>query len=430
MKKEFEFILKIVKEAKKIVSDNFVVKQKGEDNDLVTNVDIAVEQFLIDKIKKEYPTFDIVSEELNAKKKVTKNCFVIDPIDGTINFANGIPLWGIQIACVKNGKTIASAINLVKQNELFYADETKAYLNGKEIKVSKYSELKNVLCVIDGGKTLSIRKRMKIFPFGWRNFGGVCVSMAYVASGRIHGASFGSDKPWDYLPGLHLVEKAGGKIVDKKGAHIGACNQELADILEKETSRIVNPPNIFILHSLNGDTLDFWGVDVKEKMEDYNLKVFTPNFPIRTESTFDKFDIILSDYLNKGQLNEKSIVIAHSIGNPYFVRFCNKHKFIPQAYISVAGTGETWKRERSDYIVEITKNAIPTNSDLNYIKEKVKTKYSFYSDEPIPLEVLQNFAKKIGSQEKYLKGYSHFSGYDRIYKIPELIELLKKLILD
>ena len=93
--------------------------------------------------------------------------------------------------------------------------------------------------------------------------------------------------------------------------------------------------NIFVIHSLNGDTLEFWGQDVKAKFEG-KFNVYMPVFPIRAESSYENFDKILSKYLESKALNQDSIVICHSIGNPYFVRFCREHNFVPNNYIAVA----------------------------------------------------------------------------------------------
>ena len=117
--KEIDFLKKTVLEANKISNNPFKVRNKNSENDLVTNLDLEIEKFLIDEIGKEYPNFDIVSEEYNTNNQITDNCFIIDPIDGTINFANNLPLWGIQVACVKNGKTIASVISLPRINEFY-----------------------------------------------------------------------------------------------------------------------------------------------------------------------------------------------------------------------------------------------------------------------------------------------------------------------
>ena len=155
MSMELKFLIELVKEASKLITDEFEVKSKDDKGDLVTNFDYEIEKYIIAKIKKHYPKFSIVSEEYNNKEGLTDNCFTIDPIDGTINFANNIPLWGIQIACIKDKKICAAVIYLPKLNELYYADENGAFLNDIPISVNKL-DIKNGLYTIDGPKfTLS-----------------------------------------------------------------------------------------------------------------------------------------------------------------------------------------------------------------------------------------------------------------------------------
>ena len=123
---EAEFIKKIVKEAESISKKHFDVYQKDDRGDLVTNLDKEIEQYFIDEIHKNYPGFDIVSEEFNPDGTVTDNCFIIDPIDGTINFANDMPLWCIQIACRKTAKP--SQVSLAFQNSANSTTQTKPVL--------------------------------------------------------------------------------------------------------------------------------------------------------------------------------------------------------------------------------------------------------------------------------------------------------------
>lgn len=236
MNDNLKFLIEIVKEANKISEEHFEVKQKGNESDLVTNLDYKIEKFLINKIKEKYPDFDIVSEEYNTDNKVTDNCFIIDPIDGTINFANNIPLWAIQVAMRKNGETVAAVISMPRINELYYADKTGAYLNDKKIRVSEVP-LKNAIYTIDGNNILDELTKMSKYSPNRRSFGGVCVSMSFLAAGRIHGTSFRSDKPWDYEPGLFICKMAGAKVKNIPGFHAAAMNQEFLDILEKETAR-------------------------------------------------------------------------------------------------------------------------------------------------------------------------------------------------
>ena len=232
---EIEFLKRIVKEAEKISSNGYEVRQKGNGGDLVTNLDLEIEQYLIGKIREEYPDYDIVSEEFNTDSKVTDNCFIIDPIDGTVNFANGLPLWGIQIACKKNGKTIASVIDLPKLGELYYADETGACLNGEKLSVTE-RPIKSAIYSIIGRNSLACTSKMREYSPNYRNLGAASVAFAFVASGRIQGVNFCVDHPWDYEPGIFICEMAGAKVKSTDGIHAAAMNQEFLDIIEKETA--------------------------------------------------------------------------------------------------------------------------------------------------------------------------------------------------
>lgn len=232
---EIDFLKRIVKEAEQISHQDYTVKAKGNEGDLVTNLDTEIEKYLIDQIKEYYPDFDIVSEEFNTDSKVTDNCFIIDPIDGTVNFANGLPLWGIQIACRKNGQTIASVIDLPKLGEFYHADESGAYLNNKKITVREVP-LKNTIYSIISRDSVLGTLRMHEYSPNHRNLGAACAAFAFMASGRLHGVNFRTDRPWDYEPGLFICKMAGAKIKTSEGFHAAAMNQEFLDILEKETA--------------------------------------------------------------------------------------------------------------------------------------------------------------------------------------------------
>ncbi len=429
MSKDLEFLINLVKEASLLITDDMHVKAKDDKGDLVTNFDYEIEKFIIDNIKKDYPEFSIVSEEFNSENELTDNCFTIDPIDGTINFANNLPLWGIQVCMRKDGKPVASVISLPRINELYYADETGAYLNNEKININEVP-IKNALYAIDGNNSLPSMQRMRKYSSNRRNFGGLCVSLAFTAAGRIHGAVFRSDKPWDYEPGLFLCQMAGAKIKSVPGFHAAAMNQEFLDILELETAKKINVPNIFILHSLNGDTLKMWGQNVKEEFGAKDIDVVLPEFPIRAESKYEKFDEILSFYLDKKQLNENTIVIAHSIGNAYFVRFCKEHNYVPKAYISVApGAVYEYPETRTDYIVEVKKQSYVKQDALDFVKNMNSIKYCLYSDEnDNNREKFDRFIADTNSEGIYLQYYNHFDGYHRIYKIPELNELINKIL--
>ena len=154
-----------------------------------------------------------------------------------------------------------------------------------------------------------------------------------------------------------------------------------------------------------------------------------PQFPIRAESRYEKFDEILSNFLQTQELNENSIVICHSIGNPYFIRFCREHNFVPNNYIAVApGATYEFPSKRNDYTVEVKKQSYLKQADFDFAKN-FKTIYLLYSDEDDKnLEKFTRFSKDFNTIDMYLKGYNHFDGYHRIYQIPELIELIKSIL--
>jgi len=188
--------------------------------------------------------------------------------------------------------------------------------------------------------------------------------------------------------------------------------------------------NIFVLHSLNGDTLRCWGTNVKQVFEQKEIDVIMPEFPIRADSRYEKFREILEIYFNNGTLNSNSVVVAHSIGNAYFIRFCEEKKFIPMSYIAVApGAVYEYPSTRTDYIVQVKKQSYVKKQALDYMKQATCNKYCLYSDEDDNnKDKFIRFIDDTNSKGIYLKGYNHFDGYHNIDKVPELIELINSLL--
>lgn len=191
----------------------------------------------------------------------------------------------------------------------------------------------------------------------------------------------------------------------------------------------MNKSNIFILHSLNGDTLEIWWKDVKEHFDLKGIETFMPQFPIRAESSFIKFNEILTKYLENGTLNENSIIICHSIGNPYFIKFCKFHNFIPKNIIAVApGAIYPYPMTRTDYIVEVKNQAYLTKEEFEFGKNFKNVYLLNSSEDDKNPEKFTRFEKDFNTKSFYLKGYNHFDGYHRIYKLPELINLIEEII--
>lgn len=222
MNKDLEFLVRIVREASKLITNDLEIQAKDDKGDLVTNFDYQIESFLIDAIGKEYPDFTVISEEYNSEAIMTDDCFIIDPIDGTINFAHGLPLWGIQVACVRNKEVCAAVIYLPALGEFYTADENGAFLNEERIVVNNF-DVGQGLCDIEGADKSRFQVRAREVFRHVRNINSSAVVFAWVAAGRLSVAGYvGWDKMWDYVPGRYIVQQAGGVVYDEEGVHLVA----------------------------------------------------------------------------------------------------------------------------------------------------------------------------------------------------------------
>ena len=183
------------------------VSKKGP-KDFVTNSDIKVEKIIIEELKKARPHFSIISEENGIKKNKDKsNTWIIDPIDGTVNFLHGIPHFAISIALQNNNEIISGLTFDPIKNELFYAEKDNgAFFNNQRIRVSKRNDFNE--CLFALGK---IENR---FNFTFRRTGCAALDMAYVAAGRFDGYFQKKLNIWDVAAGILIVKEAGGIIND------------------------------------------------------------------------------------------------------------------------------------------------------------------------------------------------------------------------
>ena len=180
------------------------VSKKGP-ADFVTNSDLKTEKIIIEELKKAKPNYSIISEENGIENNKDKNnTWIIDPIDGTVNFLHGVPHFAISIAHKSNNEIISGLIFDPIKNEMFYAEKNNgAFFNNQRIRVSKKNEINNCLFVT-GGKV----EKEPDLPF--RKSGCAALDMAYVASGRYDGYFQNNLKLWDIAAGIILVKEAGG----------------------------------------------------------------------------------------------------------------------------------------------------------------------------------------------------------------------------
>tara|TARA_B100000963_G_scaffold3014_1_gene2288 strand:- start:2080 stop:2820 length:741 start_codon:yes stop_codon:yes gene_type:complete len=182
------------------------VSKKGP-SDFVTNSDLKSEKIIIEELSKGRPDYSIISEENGVKKKNDKkNTWIIDPIDGTVNFLHGVPHFATSIALKHENEIVSGLIFDPIKDEMFYAEKNNgAFLNNKRIKVSKKNNLKECLFATSG----TIERKIE---FSYRKSGSAALDMAYVACGRYDGYFQKNLHLWDIAAGLILVQEAGGVI--------------------------------------------------------------------------------------------------------------------------------------------------------------------------------------------------------------------------
>ncbi len=204
----------------------FAIKNKEGINNLVTEADHESERVIIEVIRKQFPTHFILCEEAGELKTDSEYKWIIDPIDGTVNFANGIPICCVSIGVEKDGKMILGVVYNPFMNEFFFAEKGKgATLNEKPIKVSNQTEL-NKSCLVTGFpyKYLDMKNGpLQIFEqfiragVPVRRLGSAAIDLCWVAAGRFDGFYEHKLEAWDSAAGYLMVEEAGGKVSDLQG---------------------------------------------------------------------------------------------------------------------------------------------------------------------------------------------------------------------
>ena len=182
------------------------VSKKGP-TDFVTNSDLRVEKIIIEELKKAKTNYSIISEENGIDNNKDKdNTWIIDPIDGTVNFLHGIPHFAISIALKSNNEIISGLIFDPIKNEMFYAEKNNgAFYNNQRIRVSKKNEINDCLFVTEN-------KINNELDLPYRKSGCAALNMAYVASGRYDGYFQNNLSLWDIAAGIVLIKEAGGII--------------------------------------------------------------------------------------------------------------------------------------------------------------------------------------------------------------------------
>ncbi len=234
-------VINISKQAGEIIREgfgkNFGIEYKTNEINLVTEIDKASEKLITDFVKKKYPSHSILAEESGEyKNKESEYRWVIDPLDGTTNFAHGLPIFSVSIGVQKNGKTFAGVVYDVMQDITYSAEKgSGSYANSEKLSVSKKEQLGHSLLVT--GFPYNIAERPKnIFEIfeaftkaarGVRRLGSAAIDLCYVAKGALDGYWENSLHPWDFCAGKLILEEAGGIVTDFKGNDIDIFSKQI-----------------------------------------------------------------------------------------------------------------------------------------------------------------------------------------------------------
>jgi myo-inositol-1(or 4)-monophosphatase len=207
------------------IGKNFQIDHKSE-IDLVTEIDRRSEEFLLNSIRARYPNDRIVAEESGIIQGKNGNVWHIDPLDGTINYAHGIPIFAVSLGFVQNGEISLGVVYDPVRDECYTAQRGQgAYLNGESLQVSKIEKMIQSLLVT--GFPYDIRERrdnnldhysnLSLISQGVRRLGSAALDLCYVAAGRIEGFWEVQIQSYDIAAGALIVEEAGGTVTDVRG---------------------------------------------------------------------------------------------------------------------------------------------------------------------------------------------------------------------
>ena len=188
--------------------ENLQVSSKGP-RDFVTKTDIMVEKILIEELSRSKRNYSFVTEESGKVINSNKDIYwVIDPIDGTINFMHGIPHFAISIGLMIEGKLESGLIFDPIKNEIFFAEKNNgAFFNNQRIRVSKRNKINECLFASNNEGVKFATPTLNM-----RNTGCAALDLAYVGSGRLDGFFHNKINLWDIAAGILIVDEAGGKV--------------------------------------------------------------------------------------------------------------------------------------------------------------------------------------------------------------------------
>ncbi len=194
--------------------------------DLVTQFDRESQDLIVKKLAKKFPDYGILSEENVSHNVDAPIKWIVDPLDGTTNFAHGLPIWAISVALENKGDIVLGVVYDPTREEMFYAIKgNNAFLNKKRIRVSKVRNLDRALLITgfpydirsSEDNNLNHFNNFAVRAQAVRRLGSAALDLCYTACGRFDGYWELKLSPWDQAAGSLILKEAGGKITDFKG---------------------------------------------------------------------------------------------------------------------------------------------------------------------------------------------------------------------
>ncbi len=205
------------------------VRRKGDASNIVTDADLAAERWLVERIRTRFPSHSILAEETGYSPQKSDYTWVIDPLDGTSNFAAGLPWFGVQMAILHKASPIMASMYLPVTDTLYFAAKGQgAYRNERRVQVTGETDLQNVLCAVGLDASASERegrKQAKLLhrvATGVRNIRATncLLDFCYTIDGRLGGCINFNTRIWDIAPASLMLPEAGGRLSDLNGKEI------------------------------------------------------------------------------------------------------------------------------------------------------------------------------------------------------------------
>jgi myo-inositol-1(or 4)-monophosphatase len=219
----------MARQAGRILSEgyekNFQVDYKGE-IDLVTEIDRLSEDYILGEISRKFPGHSIMAEESGDTNGSTEHLWIVDPLDGTVNYAHGVPLFSVAIAYAHRGALTLGAVYDPMRDEMFLAEKgCGSWLNGRPLRVKQVADLGHSLLVTGfpydvrttPNNNLDNYAKFALNSQGVRRLGSAALDLCYVGAGRFDGYWELSLKAWDLCAGALVAMEAGAKVTDACG---------------------------------------------------------------------------------------------------------------------------------------------------------------------------------------------------------------------